>query len=91
MRNKRKSSFIFCCLLLFCVNALSGQTLYSLKGRVVDNGKPLDYFTVTLSSLSDSVVQYSGAFVDGQFEFVNLQEPGYILHISCLGYIVSIR
>ena len=40
----------------------------------MDNGKSLDYFTVTLSSLSDSLILYSGAFVEGQFEFVNLQE-----------------
>jgi hypothetical protein len=54
MRIKSKSSIKLFCLLLFCVNVLSGQTLYSLRGRVVDNGKSLDYFTVTLSSLSDS-------------------------------------
>jgi outer membrane receptor protein involved in Fe transport len=91
MRIKSKSSIKLFCLLLFCVNVLSGQTLYSLRGRVVDNGKSLDYFTVTLSSLSDSLILYSGAFVEGQFEFVNLQESGYILHISCLGYIPVVK
>lgn len=57
-----------------------------MKGRVLTNGKPLEYFYVTLRSPNDSTVLYSGAFANGDFAFNDLKSRSYTLTITSLGY-----
>ncbi len=76
---------------IICSMPSKGQTPFSLKGEVLDNGKQLEYFTVVLCSPSDSVILFSGAFQDGYFEFNQLKDSNYIMKISCMGYVPIVK
>ncbi len=74
-------------LAIICFFSSKGQAPFLLKGKVLDNEQPIEYFTVVLSSPSDSTILFSGTFQDGYFEFDQLKDRDYLMKISCVGYL----
>lgn len=87
---KHKLLLIFCGLSLLIVSCSKPETIETLRGNgtiygtVVDGntGEPLQGATVTLYPGGHSVVTGS----NGQYEFINLLNDGYLLQISKSGY-----
>lgn len=66
--------------------SLAAQT-YSILGVVADEAnKPLPGAHVNISYPWDEIVQATVTEADGSFEFSNIPNGGYAIHISFLGY-----
>ena len=60
-----------------------------IYGNIVNNGKPLEFATVTLSNYQDSskVLFYEASDSLGQFSFNNLAFGKYKLNLKLVGYL----
>jgi iron complex outermembrane receptor protein len=59
-----------------------------ISGNIVNNGKPIEFATVTLSNTQDStkVLFYEASDSLGQFSFNNLSLGKYKLGVKLVGY-----
>ena len=72
-------------IFIFLFNTLYAQN--SIKGFVEDeNNKLIDYFTIIVLNPGDSTVIKAGSFINGEFEFNNIQSGQYLFKISSMGY-----
>lgn len=58
----------------------------AIRGRVVEDGRPVEYVYVTLCPAADSTVVAAGTFLDGEFEFSGVEKGRYDLAFACFGY-----
>jgi hypothetical protein len=83
---KKTRWIIILFILLSQFKFIYSQTTH-IRGKVSDtNKKPLEYFTATILTPSDSSIIIGGAFIDGIFEFPKIEQNKCYLQISCVGY-----
>ena len=68
------------------------QTLLAqgkITGNVVNNTKPIEFATVTISNVQDSnkVLFYEATDSLGAFSFINLNYGTYLLKVKLVGYL----
>ena len=78
----------FLSFLLLSFSATFGQSLYSVKGMVLDEkNNPLELVSVSLINNSDSNQSKSGfTELDGSYVVDNLQKGNYTLKLAYIGY-----
>ncbi len=79
---------LFITLVLVTLCGLQAYNQSILRGKVINkSGEPLEYATVALYSLKDSVLQQGEVTGDdGHFIFNNIRQNSYYMAISMIGY-----
>ena len=82
------NSLLFLSFLLLSFSATFGQSLYSVKGMVLDEkNNPLELVSVSLVNNSESNQSKSGfTELDGSYVVDNLQKGNYTLKLAYIGY-----
>ena len=78
--------WIITALLIFFLNpAFSGQ----VRGKVTDNGNPVEFATVLVRSASDTTRVTAGAVTgaDGSFVIGSLPSGSFLLQVRMVGYL----
>jgi len=65
----------------------------TIKGAIVNNGKALEFVTVTISNVKDStkVLFYEASDSAGMFHFTNLEYGNYLIKMKLVGYVPIIK
>ncbi|MEN9382380.1 MAG: hypothetical protein RI940_1263, partial [Bacteroidota bacterium] len=65
----------------------------TIKGNIVNNGKALEFVTVTISNVKDStkVLFYEASDSAGMFHFTNLEYGNYLIKMKLVGYVPIIK
>jgi outer membrane receptor protein involved in Fe transport len=81
-----KNSLLTFLLSLFCIVSFAQEI--TVKGKSVDgkDGSPIGFATVNLLDLAGKPVKGGQTDLDGNFSFAKVDEGGYILKISFVGY-----
>ena len=79
-------------LIILCLNLAIQQTLVAqgkITGTVVNNNKPIEFATVTISNVQDAnkVLFYEATDSLGAFSFSNLIYGSYLLKVKLVGYL----
>ncbi|NDD16621.1 MAG: TonB-dependent receptor [Chitinophagia bacterium] len=79
-------------LIILCLNLAIQQTLVAqgkISGTVVNNNKPVEFATVTISNVQDAnkVLFYEATDSLGAFSFSNLNYGTYLLKVKLVGYL----
>lgn len=79
-------------LIILCLNLAIQQTLVAqgkISGTVVNNNKPVEFATVTISNVQDAnkVLFYEATDSLGAFSFSNLIYGTYLLKVKLVGYL----
>lgn len=79
-------------LIILCLNIAFQHTLVAqgkITGTVVNNNKPVEFATVTISNNQDAnkVLFYEATDSLGAFSFINLSYGTYLLKVKLVGYL----
>lgn len=78
-------------IFLLTSSGLFAQGTGTIKGAVIESGKPVEFATVFITAQTDSTKVLSGGVSDeaGRFALENIPYGEYVLHVKMLGFITK--
>jgi outer membrane receptor protein involved in Fe transport len=82
-----KRFVLFICLSIVFYKNINAQGIIS--GNIINNAKPVEFATITISKTQDStkVLHYEASDSVGKFSFQNLEFGTYIVKVKLIGYV----